>query len=91
MKTALTLISLFFISLATLAGEGGTYRVLVVGDSWADLMFQNQTLRTIFATNGHADVLERGEQTVTSGSTAADWTSPANLQPCAIGPPGNSL
>ncbi len=55
-------------------------RVLVVGDSWARFLWTNQSLRTAFATNGHSHILEEGETTTISGTTAAEWTAPDKLQ-----------
>lgn len=55
-------------------------RVLVVGDSWAEFMWINRSLRDAFAANGRPDVEEDGATTTESGSTAAEWATPAFLQ-----------
>lgn len=55
-------------------------RVLLVGDSWAQFMWLDRTLRDVFATNGRPDIVEVGAATAQGGTTAADWTDPAMLQ-----------
>lgn len=54
-------------------------RVLVVGDSWADYVWQQRTVRQVLAQAGHADKTERGALTAVSGTTAAQWASPLFL------------
>ncbi len=73
---------LFFSVLAAMASSTGEarIRVLVVGDSWAEFMWDDRALRDIFAANGRSDVLEKGDVTAISGTTAADWATPTNLQ-----------
>ncbi len=56
------------------------FRVLLVGDSWAEFMWDDRSLRTVFADEGHPDILEKGDVTAISGSTAADWATPASRQ-----------
>jgi len=65
---------------ASLFAGGANVRVLLVGDSWSDYMFQDGSLRTVFAAEGRPDILEAGAVTAISGSTAADWNTPAMLQ-----------
>ncbi len=59
--------------------RGGTVKVLMVGDSWAEFMWVAGSLRTIFAANGHPEILEEGGTTAISGSTAAEWAQPEFL------------
>ena len=59
--------------------RGGTVKVLMVGDSWAEFMWVARSLRTIFEANGHPEILEEGSTTAISGSTAAEWAQPENL------------
>ena len=73
---ALTVLATLF---PATAGENEV-RVLVVGDSWADLMWTNRSLRGIFALEGHGDIVEKGDVTAISGSTAEEWSDPAMLQ-----------
>lgn len=56
-----------------------TFRVLVVGDSWSDYMIQDGVLNDTFADNGYNHALVKGDVTAISGTTAEDWTTPANL------------
>ena len=77
---------MIFYALLLLAGQpiitesgAGVTRVLLVGDSWADYMWQDQVLRSVFSEEGHA-VLEKGDVTAISGTTAAEWATPGFLQ-----------
>lgn len=54
-------------------------RVLVVGDSWANYVWQQRTIRQVLAQAGHAGKTERGDVTALSGTTAAQWASPLYL------------
>ena len=74
----LTFLTLAVYSVPTVQAQ--TPRVLVVGDSWAAFFWNNQSLRQMFDDHGFSSVEERGAVTAISGSTAADWTSPAELQ-----------
>ncbi len=65
---------------ATAQDDGGVFRVLLIGDSWAEYMWFDGSLRAQFALEGRADVWEKGDVTAISGSTAAEWTQPARLQ-----------
>jgi len=66
---------------ATARGDGaGTYRVLLVGDSWAQFIWFDGSLRARFAAEGHPDVWEKGDVTAIGGSTAAEWAQPGRLQ-----------
>ncbi|MCG8458277.1 MAG: hypothetical protein MI919_18525 [Holophagales bacterium] len=62
------------------AGPATEVRVLLVGDSWAEFMWLNRTLRDVFRDNGRPDIEEDGSVTTISGSTAAEWAQPARLQ-----------
>ena len=82
MKLALPIL---FLALATMLpaqelDRGGVFRVLVVGDSWAEFMWDDRSLRNVFAEMGHGDILEKGDVTAISGSTAAQWVDPGMLQ-----------
>ena len=56
------------------------FRVLLVGDSWADFFWQNASLRDVFAAHGFPEILEKGDVTAISGSTAAQWAQADHLQ-----------
>ncbi|MEM7588078.1 MAG: Calx-beta domain-containing protein [Acidobacteriota bacterium] len=71
---------LALVMLLTASSAGAQTRVLLVGDSWAEFMWQFRTLRGVFAANGRPDILERGTQTALGGTTAAEWRQPASLQ-----------
>lgn len=67
------------------AAAQGLPRVLVVGDSWAEEMFQDGVHGQVFANNGYAQYVAVAggsgpASTVESGSTAAQWVQPARLQ-----------
>ncbi|WP_395377375.1 GDSL-type esterase/lipase family protein [Marinicella sp. W31] len=55
-------------------------RVLIVGDSWAEQQWQDQSHNMVFTANGHPDITALGDTTAISGSTAADWIAPTELQ-----------
>ncbi|MCB1041658.1 MAG: SGNH/GDSL hydrolase family protein [Acidobacteria bacterium] len=63
-----------------LMSAGTEIRVLVVGDSWAEFMWNNRTLRNVFVAHGVTDVVEQGAVTAISGSTAVEWATPSYLQ-----------
>lgn len=61
-----------------------TARVLVVGDSWAEFLWNARSLRDMFDAHGHPTLEERGADTTVSGSEAGEWASdPAMLQTIA--------
>jgi len=59
--------------------EAQTTRVLLVGDSWAQAMWDNRNLRDVFASAGFSSVVEKGNVTAIGGTTASWWAQPANL------------
>lgn len=65
----------------TIASEAGaaTKRVLLVGDSWAQIMWGYKTVRTVFQNNGLGAYEEEGTYTCYGGTSAAQWA--ANLVP----------
>lgn len=62
---------------STYALPGG---VLLVGDSWAEQQWDDQSHALVFDTLGFGQVPVFGAATVESGSTAAAWATPAKLQ-----------
>ncbi|MEM8997020.1 MAG: Calx-beta domain-containing protein [Acidobacteriota bacterium] len=52
-------------------------RVLIVGDSWAQGLWEFGTLGQTFAANGRSDIEELGDETAIGGTTAADWNTAA--------------
>ncbi len=54
-------------------------RFLVVGDSWAEEQWLDGSHQRVFNNNSLAAVGVTGELTTTSGSTAAEWVMPENL------------
>ncbi|MEM9556891.1 MAG: hypothetical protein AAGC60_21710 [Acidobacteriota bacterium] len=75
-----TLVCLTVLGSAGTPAGAQTERVLLVGDSWAQFMWFDRTLETVFAANGRPDLIERGAATAIGGSTAAEWATPAWLQ-----------
>lgn len=59
---------------------GSQVRVLVVGDSWAQYMWINRSIRDVFVAHGVTAFEEEGAVTAISGSTAAEWASASYLQ-----------
>lgn len=55
-------------------------RVLLVGDSWAAQQWSDGVHNAVFDVMGFADTEALGDTTTTSGSTAAEWNTPTNLQ-----------
>ncbi len=55
-------------------------RLLIVGDSWAEEQWLDGSHARVFGSSGLNLVVPNGALTTTSGSTAADWVQPANLQ-----------
>ncbi len=55
-------------------------RVLLVGDSWAHIMWNELSLRDVFTDAGFSGVHEFGTNTAVGGTTAAYWAQSANLQ-----------
>lgn len=76
MKSAMALLSLFVCTSAAQAAPGG---LLLIGDSWADQQFNDQSHSMVFATLGFGQVQVFGAATVESGSTAAEWAAPDRL------------
>jgi lysophospholipase L1-like esterase len=54
--------------------------VLIVGDSWARLMYTTDALVEVLTANGHPEITVYGDSTTEDGTTAADWASPSRLQ-----------
>ena len=55
-------------------------RFLVVGDSWAEEQWLDGSHQRVFNANALAGIGVSGELTTTSGSTAAEWKMPVNLE-----------
>ncbi|MCS6933852.1 MAG: GDSL-type esterase/lipase family protein [Chitinophagales bacterium] len=54
-------------------------RVMLLGDSWTHIMWNNLTYRDVFHQFGFADWLEQGQNTAIGGTTAHYWAQPNNL------------
>jgi len=54
-------------------------RVLLVGDSWAEFLWFNRSLSSVFAANGSPEITEKGDRTALGGTTAAEWAGPEGL------------
>ncbi|MEM1205169.1 MAG: SGNH/GDSL hydrolase family protein [Acidobacteriota bacterium] len=62
------------------SAAGPVTRVLLVGDSWSEFMWIDRSMRDVFAANGRPDIVEKGDETAISGSTAEEWAQPSELQ-----------
>ncbi len=72
---------IYLLALITSFATAQTERVLIVGDSWADQQFTDGIHDQVFSNNGHADIIVANSSTVAiSGTTAADWIAPSQLQ-----------
>lgn len=69
-----------FLCLALAAPSWALPRLLIVGDSWAAEQWEDGSHTRVFSALGLSGIAASGELTTTSGSTAADWVMPANLQ-----------
>ncbi|MDZ4845888.1 MAG: GDSL-type esterase/lipase family protein [Chitinophagales bacterium] len=54
-------------------------RVMLLGDSWTHIMWNNRTYKDVFDQFGFADKIERGNNTAIGGTTASYWALPGNL------------
>jgi len=59
-----------------------TAKVLIVGDSWAQLQIDNNTHNQVFSDNGFADIniSPISDSTSDNGKQASDWAMPLQLQ-----------
>ncbi len=72
---------IFIVSLClALTVQAQTPRVLIVGDSWAEEMWQDGAHQVVFAANNAAQFSALGATTTQSGTTAAQWKDPVRLQ-----------
>jgi len=53
------------------------YRILIVGDSWSQILNENRFISTALSQQGYNDWKEKGDRTAGAGSTAAMWADPA--------------
>ncbi|AKS41867.1 MBG domain-containing protein [Wenzhouxiangella marina] len=63
-----------------IGAEAQVTRYLIVGDSWAEEQWEDGSHERVFVDLGLSDIGVSGELTTTSGSTAADWVMPSNLE-----------
>lgn len=76
-----TLLSTLLVMMGgTCSAWGQTTRVLIVGDSWAQQQWDDDVHEAVFDVNGFPDIVADGSVTAVSGSTAADWTAPDQLE-----------
>lgn len=57
-----------------------TPKVLIVGDSWAEQQWNDGIHNQVFADSNYPQFTALGDVVAISGSTAADWVAPAELQ-----------
>mgnify|MGYP000035252250 CR=1 FL=1 len=76
MKVWLLLCLLF----GAMGSQAQTTKVLIVGDSWAAQQWEDGTHDAVFFVNGYPQFLSFGDEVSISGSTAAEWVAPAELQ-----------
>ncbi len=65
-----------------LSAYAQTQRVLIIGDSWAQLQIDNATHNQVFSDNNFANInIDPASDSVSdNGKTAADWAMPSQLQ-----------
>jgi lysophospholipase L1-like esterase len=71
---------LLVVALAAPAALSAQPAVLIVGDSWARLMYTTDALTTVVTAHGHPEITVYGDSTTIDGSTAADWAQADHLQ-----------
>jgi lysophospholipase L1-like esterase len=54
-------------------------KILLMGDSWSEIMWDNKQLRNTLNHKGYGDWIEDGEYTALTGSTASMWADPSFL------------
>lgn len=54
-------------------------RVLMIGDSWTDIMDEDDALERAFTRAGYDGVLEKGDNTAIGGTTASYWAQSTQL------------
>ena len=74
------LCAVFLLVAATDKSIAQTTRLLIVGDSWAEEQWLDGSHQRIFDANGFDQFSADGARTTESGSTAAEWRTPAFLQ-----------
>lgn len=74
-----TLVAVTAILSMGLAAQAVTYKMLLVGDSWAAYAYQSLAFRNAFVAKGFSDWFVLGS-TAIGGTTAAQWTAPHMLQ-----------
>ncbi|MCX7552305.1 hypothetical protein OS175_00315 [Marinicella sp. S1101] len=57
-----------------------TTKVLIVGDSWAEQQWNDGIHNVVFADSNYPEFTALGDVVAISGSTAADWVVPSELQ-----------
>ena len=60
--------------------QAQTPRLLLVGDSWAEEQWLDGSHQRVFNANGLSQFSVNGASTTESGTTAAEWSTPAFLQ-----------
>ncbi len=73
-------IFIIILMLMSLACAAQTTRVLIVGDSWAEQQWEDGVHDAVFAVNGYPQYISEGDTVAISGSTAAEWVAPSELQ-----------
>lgn len=76
-QSLLTLLIAFFF---TQQASAQTRKVLLVGDSWAEQQWDDGVHNAVFDLNGYPDYEAFGDVVAISGSTAAEWVAPTELQ-----------
>jgi lysophospholipase L1-like esterase len=77
-RQLLCLITAFFALQWTAFGQ--TERILIVGDSWAELTWEFGSLDKAMIQAGHSDKIAVGERTALGGTTAEQWKAAAYQQ-----------
>lgn len=72
--------ALLFCIIMTSAIFAQTPKVLIVGDSWAAQQWEDLVHNAVFDVNGYPQFVAFGDEVAISGSTAAEWVVPSELQ-----------
>lgn len=55
------------------------YKMLLLGDSWVQAMYQMKSFQQVFEQHGYPDFKIKGDKTAIGGTTAAFWAKPEKL------------
>ncbi len=79
-STVASCVGIVLVLLVSVPASAQDYHVLLVGDSWAEIMWTFDVIDSVFDNHGRADLNAKGDLTAISGSKASEWAQAAWLQ-----------